>query len=166
MSIFIDIILAAVICYSLIRHLRLGLVCSILNFAKFLLSFVAALLLGGYVGGFIASHFENVAGMKFFGVGCYVAVFIGAYILQTLLIKRLSKLEIPVVTAVDKLLGALLGLILGFLSASMMSVIIFTVLDIASFISGNEGVMSVYADSYVFKFIYDFKIFDFLRSLF
>ena len=166
MSIFIDILLLFVICFCLIKHLRLGLFCSILSLLKFILAFVVALFLGGYSGKLLADLFPTVGGGRLFAVICYVLVFVVAYVVVSLIIKGLSKLKVPVLTKVDKLLGALLGLILGLLLSSMISGIVYTILEIYSTLSGNAEALFIYSDSYIFKIIYDLKIFGFIGSLF
>lgn len=165
MSILIDLLLLVVICFCLIKHLRLGLFCSVLSLLKFIVAFVVALFLGGYVGGLLGRLFPTVGGGRLFAVICYVLVFVAAYVVFSLIIKGLSKLEVPVLTKVDKFLGAVLGLVFGLLSASMISVILYMVLEIYTAISGNSEALFIYNDSYVFKFIYDLKIFGFIGSL-
>ena len=166
MSIFIDLLLAFVICFALIKHLKLGLFCSILNLGKFIVSLIIAWLLGGYAGGLVAKLFPSVGGGKLFVILCYAFVFVVSYIIFTLIIRALSKVKLPIVTTIDKILGTLLGLLLGLLTASLISVIIYAILEICVFFSDNYEVMLVYSDSYVFKFIYDLKIFDFIANLF
>jgi hypothetical protein len=127
---------------------------------------VVAFLLGGYVGRLLGDLFPTVGGGKLFAVICYVLAFVVAYILFSLIIKGLSKLEVPVLTKVDKFLGALLGLVFGLLLSSSISVILYTVLEIYSTLSGNAEALFIYSDSYIFKIIYDLKIFGFIGSLF
>ena len=165
MSIFVDLLLLVVICFCLIKHLRLGLVCSILSLLKFVIAFVFALFLGGYVGRLISSFFPSVVGGKLTVILCYVLTFVAAYVLFSIIIKGLSKLDIPVLTKVDKFLGALLGLVFGLLSSSMISVILYMILEVYSAISGDQAAMLIYNDSYIFKFLYDLEIFGIIGNI-
>ena len=95
----------------------------------------------------------------------YVVIFIVAFIVLSIVIKGLSKIKIPVVTKLDKILGVVFGLVLGALTVAFISTATYSILELVAAMKGNEEVMKIYSDSYVFKFIYDLRIFEFIRKL-
>ena len=95
----------------------------------------------------------------------YVLIFIAAFVIFSILIKGLSKIKIPVVTKVDKILGLILGLVLGVLSVAFISTATYSILELISAVRGEGEIMRIYSDSHVFKFIYDLRIFEFIRKL-
>jgi uncharacterized membrane protein required for colicin V production len=234
MTIFIDVLLVAVLLFSIIRFGVKGLLCSILGMGKFILAFLVSLALGspvatwlanGIVGnavsnsvyGKINGYFDGGASMtEFFNsipdgflkliglfgadvealeakfgtaegtetviremsdyisrpiartassIIAYVLIFIAAFVILSILIKGLGKIKIPVVTKVDKILGLILGLVLGVLSVAFISTATYSVLELISAVRGEGEIMRIYSDSHVFKFIYDLRIFEFIRKL-
>lgn len=95
----------------------------------------------------------------------YVVIFVGAYIVLSIVIKGLRSIKIPIITRIDKILGVTLGLALGLLCVSFISTAIYSILEFISAIKNNEEIMKIYSDSHVFKFIYDMRIFEFIRKL-
>lgn len=95
----------------------------------------------------------------------YVVIFVVAYIVLSIVIKGLSKIKIPIITRVDKILGVTLGLALGILGVAFISTALYSILEFISAIKNSEEIMKIYSDSYVFKFIYDLRIFEFIRKL-
>ena len=234
MKIFIDILLVAVLAFSIIRFGVKGLICSILGMGKFILAFlvslafgkpVAAWLANGIVGNAVSNSvyskiygyfdggksmtefFESIPDgflklIRLFGADvdalearfgtaegteaviqemsdyisspiartassiiAYIVIFIAAFIVLSIVIKGLSKIKIPVVTKLDKILGVVLGLVLGVLTVAFISTATYSILELVAAMKGNEEVMKIYSDSYVFKFIYDLRIFEFIRKL-
>ncbi len=163
MAIIIDIILAGLFLLTVIRHARLGLVCSVLSAGRFIFSVVAALVLCYPVGAL-----ANAAGVPdaLSGIAAFVVVFIFAMLLSKLLVNLLSKVRIPLITKVDKLLGFLLGVILGAVIISISATTVYTVIELIAKVNSESDAMSIYTDSYVFKFVYDLKLFEFVRNLF
>ena len=99
------------------------------------------------------------------GILGYVAVFLVMFIAATIVISCLKKIKIPVLTSIDKWLGLGLGVVIGVLGASLLSTVFYTALEVAAALTGDGGVMRFYEDSIVFKFIYDLKVFEFVRNL-
>ena len=95
----------------------------------------------------------------------YVLIFVVAYIVLSIVIKGFSKIKIPIITKIDKLLGITLGLALGVLGVAFISTAIYSILEFISAIKNSEEIMKIYSDSHVFKFIYDLRIFEFIRKL-
>ncbi len=163
MSVIFDVILLAILVLTVIRHTRLGLACSVLSAGKFIFSMIVALLLSYPVAALVLSFGVPEA---LSGIVAFVIVFALTFILSGFLIRLLSKIKIPIITKVDKILGFLLGLILGAVIVSIASTAIYTVIELISLVNANSDVMSIYENSYVFKFIYELNLFEFLRNLF
>ena len=231
---FIDFVLLAVLLTYTFRHFRLGLMHTVFSILKFVLSVIAAVILGRHVGYWLADNyisspvtervyeklvnftggsaslsefFENIPSgfntfVGLFGVDvssleegfgglqsseevlrdmaetianpivntvsaiiAYMTVFLLSYLLLSLIIKGLQKIKIPILTGVDKTLGLLLGVALGLFHASLISTVIYCVIEYLAAVNSDPTVMSVYADSYMFRFIYDLKFFEFVRNL-
>ena len=94
------------------------------------------------------------------------AIFIGAMILSKILITWLSKIQIPLITKVDKTLGLVLGIVLGLIATSLLATVIYTVLEVSAVVSAQPEVMASFNSSYVFRFIYNLRIFEFIRNFF
>ena len=170
MAIVVDLIFAAILIFSIIRHYRLGLACSVLSAGKFLFSLLLAAILRRPVATLIASFFEN-ADMSYAtveilaGVLSFVIIFITVFILSGLIIRMLSKIKIPIITKVDKLLGLVLGLVIGILSLSAIATVLYSILEVSVFIDSSSNALDLYYDSYVFRSVYELHIFEFIRSL-
>lgn len=162
MAIFIDILLASVFVLCIIRHARLGLACSVLSATRLVGSLLAASLIYYPVARLL--HAIGVA-EALSGTVAFIAVFIVSMIFSKLLIRVISNIKIPIVTRVDKFLGFLLGIVLGFVFTSLISTVIYTLLDLFSALTDSSNI-NAYNDSYLFEFIYELKIFEFIRNLF
>ena len=163
MSIFFDVLLVALLLLTVIKHSRLGLACSILNAGRILLSLIVAAL---FSYPFAAIMYGIGVPSALSGIVAFLVVFFAVLFISKLLVRLLSKIKIPLVTKVDKFLGFILGLLLGVLYVSLLSTSIYTVLEIIDSASADADIMCVYNDSYVFRFIYELKIFEFIRNLF
>lgn len=169
MSIVFDLAIIAVIALCAVRHYKLGLFCSILNVGKFIgaiilasilripLSMLALRLI--YGDGEVGSVQSALAGMI-----TYVVVFAAVIVISGFIIKKLSKIEIPIITKFDKLLGLALGVIIGAALASLVSTAIFTVTEFVAKVTNDPEIMNVYNDSCVFKFFSDISLFEFIRN--
>lgn len=170
MAIVIDIVFVALFLFLVIRHWRLGLACSVLSAGKFLFSILCASLLAkpvalllGYVFDALLTNDGAVGVLA--GIVGFAVSFFAVYLLSGLIIRAMSKIKIPIITKVDKFLGLCLGIVIGALSLSVLAVAVYSVAEIITFIDGTGDAMSIYDDSYVFKFVYDLKLFDFIRNL-
>ncbi len=163
MAIFFDVLLVALLVFSCVRHFRLGLACSVLSAGRLVFSLIIASLLCRPVGMLIF----NLGVPEFFsGIVAFVLLFVAVMIASSFIIGLLSKIKIPIITKFDKLLGLVLGIILGMLTVSVISTALYSVLELLVLFDAESTAMSVYEESYVFKFIYDLKLFDFIRNLF
>lgn len=101
----------------------------------------------------------------FSAIVAYLAVFLIAFVVLSIVVMGLKKIKIPILTGIDKTLGLILGLVLGLFSASLIATAVYSGLQFLSAMNGNGNIMNVYSDSYVFKFVYDLRIFEFIRNL-
>ncbi len=230
----LDIVLLGIILFSAIRHFSKGLMSIFYNIGKFIVSILAAVLLGKPVGALISNGFmsakvngfvyEKLCGfvgdsqsladffadipagfrtlVSTFGVDleglcetysnaentetvlrdmastigspianmisaiiAYISIFLVVFIVLTIVLFFVKKIEIPVFKTLDKVLGLVLGLALGIFSASLIATTAYSILEFVSAMNTDSTVMNVYSGSYVFKFIYDLKIFEFIRNL-
>ncbi len=95
----------------------------------------------------------------------YIAVFLMVFVALSVVIACLKKIKVPVLTSFDKWLGLGLGILLGIFAASLLSTVFYTALEVAAALTGDGRILDFYNDSFVFKFIYDLKIFEFVRNL-
>ncbi len=169
MSIVLDIIILAILVLCAMRHFKLGLLCSVFNAGKLILAIVLASLLTKPVGSLIqpllsGSASESVSGM-FSGIIAFILVFLAVIIASSIAILLISKIKIPILTKFDKLLGLVLGICIGIFTVSLISTAAYSIIEFISNIKQDPEIMNVYHDSYLFKFVYDLKIFEFIREI-
>ena len=99
------------------------------------------------------------------GILGYILVFLVVFIALTIVIALLRNIKIPVISTLDKWLGLALGVILGLFSTSLLATVVYTALEVAATLTGDVGIMDFYNDSYVFKFVYNLRFFEFVRNL-
>lgn len=170
MAVLIDVVFVALFLFAVIRHFRLGLACSVLSAGKFIFSILCASLLAKPVALLLGYAFDALltddgAVGILAGILGFAVSFVAVFLLSGLIIRALSKIKIPIITRVDKLLGLCLGIVIGALSLSVLAVAVYSLAEIVSFIDSGSGAMDIYHDSYVFRFVYDLKLFDFIRNL-
>ena len=95
----------------------------------------------------------------------YISVFLLAYIGTTVAVFLIKQIKIPIITSIDKYLGLGLGIIFGLLVSSLIATVIYSFAELSAAVSDNGTMMNVYNDSLIFKFIYDLRIFEFIRKL-
>ena len=170
MHFVIDLRLVALIALSAIRHYKLGFVCSVLTAGKFIVAIALAALFRAPVAELILKVFfadtENtaVSGMLS-GMISFVLIFATVMVIAGLIIRAISNIKIPIITDFDKWIGLALGVVIGIVTASLLSTAIYSVLEFTSAANGSPDVMNAYNNSFVFKLIYDMKVFEFIRNL-
>ena len=170
MAIIIDAALVALFVFSIIRHYRLGLACSVLSAGKLLFSLLAAALLARPVAMLLMhllceSSLSAQGTQVLSGVLAFILVFLTVFILSGFIIKMISKIKIPILTKLDKLLGLVLGAVIGILSVSAIATVIYSVIEIITFIDKDSTALAVFYESYVFRSVYELHIFEFIRNL-
>ena len=169
MSVVFDLALIAVIVLCAVRHYKLGLFCSVLNVGKF----IGAIILAGLLRIPLASlalrliYGDDTAGDKqtaFAGMIAYVVIFAAVIAVSGFIVKKISQIEIPIITRFDKLLGLALGVIIGAAFASLLSTAALTVVELVAKIANDPEILNVYNDSFVFKFFSDVSLFEFIRN--
>ena len=170
MSFIFDAILAAIIIILSVKHYKQGFTKSILNFGKFFVS----IILSVWLGKVIALAFEDSdlfasmptgLGNMFCGIFGYLIAFALSFIVLTIIINLLCNIKIPILHKINKLVGLAMGFAIGFFIASALSTVFYTCLELVSSVKNDSAVMNAYSNSFVFKFIYELRIFEFIREL-
>ena len=170
MSVIFDIVLLGLFLFITIRYWRLGFVASVLSAGKLLFSLILSAILCKPVAGLVALAFEN-SSLSSLGVGVvagilsFVLLFVASFIGASFIIRLISNVKIPLVTKIDKLIGLIIGLVIAILTVAALSTVLYSVLEIVTFISPDSSALDIYYDSYVFRFVYDIGIFEFIRNL-
>ncbi len=146
MAVIADILLIALIVFNVVKNYKDGFICSCLRLGRLIIAFVAAV--------FIASD-----------VLSFALIFFAVFALISLAMILLKKIKLPVITSFDKLLGLFLGIVLSLIYSSLIITVLVSVCEMMVTATGNADYMSIYNDSYVLKFIYDLKVFDFIKNL-
>ena len=170
MAIIIDCVLVALFIFSVIRHYKLGLACSVLSAGKLLFSFLAAGAFARPIASLLMLAFDEseltAQGAKVLsGVLAFILVFLAVFILSGFIIRMLSKIKVPIITKLDKLLGLVLGAVIGILSVSAIATVIYSAIEMITFINNDSAALAIYYDSYVFRSVYELHIFEFIRNL-
>lgn len=163
MSIIIDIILLSLIALFVLKYYRAGLALSIIGFVRFFIAIIIAVL----VGNLFSSLINNITGYDGKGLIIlgYLIAFFAAYIFISLLMKLISKIKIPIISFADRVLGGMLGLVMGVSVTSAVSVLLYAVMDFATKFNTENNFIDIYNNSVIFKFFCDFSIFEFIIDL-
>ena len=137
----VDLVLVAIIAFFAFKYYKVGLFCSILGMGTFLISIAVAYFLKSIIA------------------------FALTYVGLTVVLLILRHIKLPLVTRVDKYLGLALGLVFGLLVSSLLATVLYSLAEISSNAGFNDGLIDVYNGSYVFKFVYNLRIFDFIKKL-
>ena len=170
MSWVIDIIYVLVILLLIFKYFKSGFTKAILNLAKFIASVILATVFGKLLAPWILEKFlqDKVSAQlatAFSNILAYVIVYLVAYLILSLVIYLLCKIKIPILSFLDKILGVALGILIAALSLSIVSTVLFACLQFIAETKADPEIMNVYNNSYVFKFIYELRIFEFIRNL-
>ncbi len=159
MSGIIDVILISVLALQIFLGWRRGLTGVVLGFARIILSFLTALALGPAIGDTLGNggFFARVLG--------YISEFAVTFVGATVLMYIFRQIKIPLISKIDKLLGILIGAVLGALTVSLVAVMLNSLLSAMTMISDNEVYIDVYNNSHVFKFINECNIFGFIKDV-
>lgn len=152
-SVIIDIILIAILLWKVIRGFVKGLTGILLGLASLVISFIAAILFGPVISDGSA------------GIIMYVVVFVVSYIVCSIITHLLCKVKIPIAHAVNKLLGTILGFAVGAIMVSLIAIMLYGILFVLDKFTGDSVYMDIYNNSHIFKFIYDFNIFGFVKDM-
>ena len=95
----------------------------------------------------------------------YALVFLVVFIALSIVCGLLKFIHIPVLSTIDKWLGLALGVVIELFSVSLLSTVVYTALEVAAALTGDVGIMDFYNNSFVFKFIYNLRFFEFVRNL-
>ena len=167
MAITFDIILAAIFLFFVIRYWICGLVGSLLRAGRLIFSLIVAALFCRPCANLLTSVFSNFPSESrmLSGILGFVGAFVIAFVIATIVIRLVGSVKLPIVSGINKLLGFVLGLIIGILVVSAISTVVYTALEVITFVNPESAAMDVYNDSYVFSFVYDLRVFEFVRNI-
>ena len=149
MSFFVDFVILAIIVLSVIVYTRRGLVGVIIDIAGFILSALVAWyfspMIGGYIVGIVRTGVPEGDGIVAAALTsdilariiAFAIVFAVCTIVVKFIVKLTKNIKIPIVSGIDKLLGGVLGLILGLAWAQIASILVFAILEIFANILPN-----------------------------
>lgn len=174
MSIIIDLVIVAIIVLSVILYAKRGLVGVIIDIAGFIMSALVAWyfspMVGGYLSGLTRKIIPDGDGLiaealtsdVLSRVVAFGIVFIICMLVVKFIVKLTKDIKIPIVSNVNKLLGGILGLLLGLAWAQVAALIIFALLEIfANIIPGFPS--GAFSGLRVARFFFEHNIF---RSMF
>ena len=170
MNMLIDAFLVIIFLFLTVKFYKIGILGTFFGVFRIGLSIAASYLLGGCASALILSGISSnrefsAAESALVLTFSYILVFAIAFLLITVVISATRWAEPRFIYKIDRFMGALLGIMLGLCATSLVSVLLYSGLEIAYSISKIEGVMSVYNDSFVFKAIFELSIFDYVRNL-
>lgn len=170
MAYIFDTVLIVIIVFSCIRHYIMGFTKAVLNLAKFFASILLASGLGALAANalmesaFLEALPTSVRGAIFGSLG-YALAFAVSYTVLTIIINVVCRIKIPVLHKINELMGLALGLVIGVFSSAILATVFYTCIELVSVMKGDVSIMSAYYDSFIFKFIYDLKVFEYIREL-
>ena len=179
MSMILDVIVIATIILSTVVYTKRGFIKGIFGLLGFLIAMVAASVtkpflipvfstpiknvLDGAVGGLLSHIFntestaESIAGVIAFAV--LFVLYLIAVRLLTVLLDRVCKL--PILKKANRLLGFVLGLVIGLLYAQIISLVLFTFSEL--FLAVQEVITAeAFEGSVIAKWMFEFNIFRLL----
>lgn len=163
MAVVLDISLAAIFLWFVIRYWIFGFVRSVLRAGRFLFSLVMAAILCRPCALLISSFADE--GGAFIPIWGFVFAFVAVYFASSILTKMIGRVKIPIVNGINKLLGLILGLTVGIFITSALATVIYTALEVIVLVNPESAAMDAYFDSYFFRFIYNLRVFEFIRNI-
>ena len=171
MNVLIDIILISVFIYFVIKYFKAGLLVTLLSIWKPFASLLLALMLGNTFSGLIFRFLDNGVSLSEWVsriislIIAYSFVFVVSYVMISIIISLIADVKMPVISQIDRSLGAVLGIFVGLALVSVISTGAFSVLSALYGAFGNDQIMAVYNDSIVFKNVYNLRFLDFIKEL-
>ena len=170
MNVLIDIILVSAFAYFVVKYFKAGLFLSVLGLGKPFASFLVAAAFGENLSKFVLRFMtEKVGESEICGmissVISYAFLFIVSYIIISITVNLLSSVKIPVISQIDRSLGALFGVFIGLIVSSLISVGVYSALSACHEFIGNPCIMEIYNDSVVFKNVYNLRFLYLIKEL-
>ena len=166
-----DIAVVAILAITVIRYWIKGLSGVVLDIVAYIASAVAASLLGANIGAWLfeSSVEKALADMpvpvsehsltpkSIAGSLGFVVVFIAAFIICKILFIKFNKaIDIPVIGLINRLLGAALGLVLGYLFIQVAVLAVFVPIQL--FPTFRESLSEVMDASYVARWFFEHNL--------
>ena len=158
MALAIDIFCLVFALITVLLYTKRGLIKGVFHCAKTILAFVFAYLFGERAGEWLFGEVisASLPSLLELVLG-YVAVFLVSILVLLIVAAILSKIceHIPIIGAVNRILGALLGLVIAFMTLAVIASIVKLLLEDADF----------YAESVVLNFFGESGVLDTLTFL-
>lgn len=166
-----DILVIVVLAITVVRYWIKGLSGVVLDIAAYIVSVMAASLFGANIGSrlFESAVEDALAGTpmpisehylspkSIAGALGFVAVFTAAFIICKILFKQLNKAAgIPVIGLINRILGAALGLVLGYLFVQVIVLAVFVPLQL--FPAFRESFSDMVDASYVARWFFEHNL--------
>lgn len=170
MNMLVDATLVVIFLYLTVKFYKIGILGAFFGTARLGLSLAASYLLGGSVSRLILSGIsrnreytaaESVLSL----IASYILVFALVFLLLTVVISSTRRAEPRFIYKIDRFLGALLGIALGFCATSVISSLLYSGIEVAYNLCRIDAIMSIYNDSVIFKTVFELSIFDYVRNL-
>ena len=170
MNMLIDTGLIVILIYFAVRFYKCGILGTLLGVCRFFFSLVSVVFLSGYVSkhliSVVLSRFDLGWGENILSLIISGALVFGVTLLiSTVVVRAVRKAEGQIVLRIDRFFGALFGIAVGLCVSSLICTALHSVIEVAYSVSGNEEILSVYNDSFVFKLIFDLSVFDHVKNL-
>jgi len=168
MAIVLDVILLTVIVFCAVHYFRKGFASSVVGFARFVLAAALSFTFSGLVADLLSPAIARAVGKEGAAEStsasyiayalAFILVFIVAIFAVGLMERFFSKVirRLPIVGAVDGIVGGGVGLMVGFLFAALL-VELYAAL--AVYVGGSIFSETALADSLLGKFLYDNNLF-------
>lgn len=170
MNMLIDAILLLILVYFVIRFCKIGLMGIFLGVGRLLLSLSASVLFGAYLSRLVILNYAErwISGplATIFSLAIsYIIVFAATYLLSSLIIGSLRRSEKSIFSKIDKIGGAIVGFMIGIGVDSVISGVIGSLLNVAYTLSGKSSISDVMNNTVLYKFLFEFSVFDLVKNL-
>jgi hypothetical protein len=171
MNMLIDIILVIAFAYFVYKYSKSGLLVAVLGIGKPFASLMFALLLGKPMSDLAFSLLSGNVNVPILplriisSLFSYSTIFVVSFAVISIAINIISDIKIPVISQIDRSLGALFGLFVWISFASMIASCAFSALAAFHGLIGNAEIMNIYNDSIIFKTVYNLNFFGFVKKL-
>ncbi len=171
MSFIIDFVIIAIIAVSVFVYARRGLVGVAIDIAGFILASLVAWyfspMIGGYISGFMKNTVKNGDGGIVLDILtsdalariiAFTAVFFICMTVVKFIVKLARSIKLPIISTADKMLGAILGLLLGIAWAQVASMVVYALIEIlANSVSGFP--IEAFEGLTVTRWFFEFNLF-------
>ena len=146
MSVFVDVLLAVVFLGIVFVYYHRGFARSILMLARVAISTLITFVAAPRVAAWIAAEQEASLEIPIYLI-TYALLFALTFVVMTIVTWQVGKLvRLPVLKQCDKILGSILGVVIGFVAVAVISSLLYLVLRLTD-------MPEIYENSMVFKLL-------------